>query len=107
MHLKNLSILHGKDLKYIHSTNLQINDQFFGKINNTTQNKKSLDCEGLLLIPGFVNSHTHIGDSIAKDVAIRGTVDDKIHPVMGTKPRILRKSEPEHLVSFMRNSCLS
>jgi cytosine/adenosine deaminase-related metal-dependent hydrolase len=107
MHLKNLSILYGKDLKFIHSTNLQINDQFFGKISNTPQNKKSIDCEGLLLIPGFVNSHTHVGDSIAKDVAVSGTVDEKIHPIIGIKPRILRKSEPEHLISFMRNSCLS
>jgi cytosine/adenosine deaminase-related metal-dependent hydrolase len=107
MHLKNLSVLYGKDLKYIHSTNLQIKNQFFGTISNTQQNKKSIDCEGLLLIPGFINSHTHIGDSIAKDVAVNGTVDDKIHPILGIKSRILRKSEPEHLVNFMRNSCLS
>lgn len=107
MHLKNLSVLYGKDLEYIHSTNLQIKNQFFGKINSIQKNEKSIDCEGLLLIPGFVNAHTHIGDSIAKDVATSGTVDDKIHPIMGAKPRILRKSEPEHLVSFMRNSCLS
>lgn len=106
MHLKNLSVLYGKDLKYIHSANLQIKDQFFGKISDTPHTK-SIDCKGLLLIPGFVNSHTHIGDSIAKDVASSGTVDDKIHPILGIKPRILRKSEPEHLVSFMRNSCLS
>ena len=107
MHLKNLSVLYGKNLKYISTTNLQITNQFFGKINNIVKNEKSIDCEGLLLIPGFVNAHTHIGDSIAKDVAARGTVDEKIHPVLGMKPRILKKSEPEHLVSFMRNSCLS
>ena len=107
MHLKNLSILYGKNLEYIHSTNLQIKNQFFGKLNSVPKNEKSVDCEGLLLIPGFVNAHTHIGDSIAKDVATNGTVDNKIHPILGAKQRILRKSEPEHLVSFMRNSCLS
>ncbi|TBR12042.1 MAG: cytosine deaminase [Candidatus Nitrosotenuis sp.] len=107
MHLKNLSILYGKNLEYIRSANLQIKNQFFGKINDIPKGAKSIDCEGLLLIPGFVNAHTHIGDSIAKDVATRGTVDDKIHPILGAKQRILRKSEPEHLVSFMRNSCLS
>ena len=32
--------------------------------------EESIDCEGLLLIPGFVNCHTHIGDSIAKDITI-------------------------------------
>jgi len=106
MHLKNIGVLYGKNLEYIHSTNLQIKNQFFGKINSVPKNEKPIDCEGLLLIPGFVNAHTHIGDSIAKDAA-SGTVDDKIHPILGAKQRILRKSEPEHLVSFMRNSCLS
>ena len=106
MHLKNLSILYGKNLEYIHSASLQIQNQFFGKINTVPKNEKPVDCEGLLFIPGFVNAHTHIGDSIAKDAA-SGTVDDKIHPILGAKQRILRKSEPEHLVSFMRNSCLS
>ncbi|TBR23679.1 MAG: cytosine deaminase [Candidatus Nitrosotenuis sp.] len=107
MHLKNLGVLYGKNLEYIHSANLQIKNQFFGKINDIPNGEKSMDCEGLLLIPGFVNAHTHIGDSIAKDVVAGGTVDDKIHPILGAKQRILRKSEPEHLVSFMRNSCLS
>ena len=106
MHLKNLSILYGKNLEYVRSASLQIQNQFFGKINIVQKNEKPVDCEGLLLIPGFVNAHTHIGDSIAKDAA-SGTVDEKIHPILGAKQRILRKSEPEHLVSFMRNSCLS
>lgn len=107
MHLTNLSILYGKNLEYINSANLQIKNHLFGTITSESKNEKSVDCEGLLLIPGFVNSHTHIGDSIAKDIAVGMAVDDKIHPVLGIKPRILRKSEPEHLVSFMKNSCLS
>ncbi len=107
MHLKNLSVLYGKNLEYIQSANLQIKNQFFGGINTIPKSGKSIDCEGLLLIPGFVNAHTHIGDSIAKDATASGTVDDKIHPILGAKRRILSKSEPEHLASFMRNSCLS
>ncbi len=107
MHLKNLGVLYGKNLEYRHSTNLQITNHLFGQIHGAPKSEKTIDCEGLLLIPGFVNAHTHIGDSIAKDATTGGTVDDKIHPILGAKRRILRESEPEHLVSFMRNACLS
>lgn len=98
--------MHGKNLDYINSTDVQIANGVFGKIKNRLQNEgNSVDCEGLLAVPGFVNMHTHIGDSIAKDVTLKGTVDRKIHPVVGVKPRILRQTKPEHLATFMKNTC--
>ena len=66
-----------------------------------------IDCEGLLAVPALVNAHTHIGDSIAKDAAPGRTVDEKVHPVYGAKPRILARSRPGHLESMMRASCVS
>ena len=66
-----------------------------------------VDCEGLLAIPAFVNAHTHVGDSIAKDAAPGRTVDAAVHPVMGAKPRILARSRPEHLEAMMRAACMS
>ena len=66
-----------------------------------------VDCEGLLAIPAFVNAHTHVGDSIAKDAAPGRTVDAAVHPVMGAKPRILARSRPEHLEAMMRAACVS
>ena len=104
MLLKNLSILYGNDLTYLRQVNLSICGDKFGKLD---QPGKGIDCEGLLLVPGFVNMHTHIGDSIAKDASLTGSVDSKIHPVLGTKQRILKQSMPEHLISFMKNSCHS
>ena len=104
MHLKNLSLLYGKNLDYIKSASLQVSETF-GTLNQKGSN--SIDCEGLLLVPGFINMHTHIGDSIAKDATLAGSVDSKIHPILGAKQRILKQSRPEHLVAFMRNSCHS
>lgn len=66
-----------------------------------------IDCEGLLAVPALVNAHTHIGDSIAKDAAPGRTVDEKVHPVYGAKPRILARSRAGHLESMMRASCVS
>ena len=45
--------------------------------------------KGLLVIPGFINAHTHIGDSIGKDVTLDSSVDKKIHPVFGAKSKFL------------------
>jgi cytosine/adenosine deaminase-related metal-dependent hydrolase len=66
-----------------------------------------MDCEGLLMIPGFVNAHTHIGDSIGKDVSLNQTVDEKIHPVFGIKSKILKHTSEENLGNFMKNTCYS
>ena len=104
MLLKNLSVLYGQDLKYV-SADISVLGDKFGKPGQKAAN--AIDCEGLLLVPGFINMHTHIGDSIAKDATLAGTVDSKIHPILGAKQRILRQTKPDHLVSFMKNSCFS
>ena len=110
MLLKNLSILLGRDLKYIPTTNVKISNGHFKRIQpniHPSAHEESVDCEGLLLIPGFVNAHTHIGDSIAKDITLNSTVDERIHPVFGAKPKVLKNSLPKHLSSFMKNTCKS
>lgn len=104
MLLTNISVLYGKNLEYIKSTNLQISHHVFSKSGSS---KNKIDCEGLLLVPGFVNAHTHIGDSVAKDATLSGSADSKIHPVLGAKKQILSRTEPAHLASFMKNTCHS
>jgi cytosine/adenosine deaminase-related metal-dependent hydrolase len=89
---------------------MRISGQFFDKLGTTLkpiQKEEVNDCEGLLVIPGFVNAHTHVGDSIAKDIGIDYGVEEKIHPVMGFKQKILQNTKPSHLTSFIRNSCIS
>ncbi|MEO9309998.1 MAG: amidohydrolase family protein [Nitrososphaera sp.] len=104
MLLKNVSVLYGKDLEYVSSTTLQTSNGLFVK---QSDSKDIVDCQGLLLVPGFVNMHTHIGDSIGKDAALKGSVDSKIHPMLGAKRKILNNSNPEHLTHFMKNTCYS
>jgi cytosine/adenosine deaminase-related metal-dependent hydrolase len=110
MLIKNASILYGNDLDYINSTNIRISDQFIKTIGtNLKPDKKEdvYDCEGLLMIPGFINAHTHVGDSIGKDIGLDLGVEEKIHPIIGIKQKILTNSKTSHLTSFIRNSCLS
>ena len=110
MLIKNVSILYGNDLDYINSTNIRISGQFVKTIGtNLKPDKKEdvYDCEGLLVIPGFINAHTHVGDSIGKDIGLDFGVEEKIHPIKGIKQKILTNSKASHLTSFIRNSCLS
>lgn len=110
MLLKNISILLGQNLDYIQDTNVQIKNERFHRIQSNihpSSGEQSIDCQGLLLIPGFINCHTHIGDSIAKDIGLEQNVDQKIHPVIGIKSKVLQKTSKPHLATFMRNTCNS
>ncbi|AFS81607.1 amidohydrolase [Candidatus Nitrosopumilus koreensis AR1] len=110
MLIKNISLLLGKELDFVSQTNIQIKNGEFKRIQpniKPSTKEDSVDCEGLLLIPGFINAHTHIGDSIGKDVTLDSSVDKKIHPVFGAKSKILKNTPPENLSNFMQNTCHS
>ena len=109
MLIKNVSVLSGQNLDFISNTDVEIQKNKFKKINSKIKPnlQESVDCEGLLMIPGFINAHTHIGDSIGKDVSLNKTVNEKIHPVFGAKSKILKNTSNENLGNFMKNSCYS
>jgi cytosine/adenosine deaminase-related metal-dependent hydrolase len=68
---------------------------------------KIIDAEGFIVIPGFINSHTHIGDSIGKDIGANLDLSRRIHPHFGIKKTILEKTPLSHLMQMMRNAGLS
>ena len=110
MLIRNVSTLLGDNLEFIPRTSVQIRDGRIRRIGpgiRPSGNEDRVDGEGLLMIPGFVNAHTHIGDSIGKDVTMDSSVDKRIHPVFGAKSRILKNTPPENLSDFMRNTCHS
>ena len=114
--IRNISMLYGKDLLFIHKGFICINengiiidvgkeDAYLDQYNFT--NTKVYDGAGFLVIPGFINSHTHIADSIGKDISISSTFDEMINPVYGIKKKILNNSTKEHLKYFIRTSAIS
>ncbi|MDQ3840588.1 MAG: amidohydrolase family protein [Thermoproteota archaeon] len=117
--IERASLLLGRDLKYVESGFIEIGENgtiiragvgnYSEKVlNNKTEcNSCKINSEGLLVIPGFINAHTHIGDSLAKDVLADSGLNTRIHPVYGAKKAILQKSKPGHLASLMRASVIS
>ena len=110
MLIKNISVLLGSELEFVSNTNIKIQNNRFKRIQpkiGPSSKEESIDGEGLLLLPGFVNCHTHIGDSIAKDITLNSSMEKRVHPVSGIKSKILKETDPKHLKKFMQNSCIS
>ena len=115
--LKNASLLLGKDLTFVARGYLEIGKDGIIKEakrgpyhrgdGKNTHNSTILDAEGFLIIPGLINAHTHIGDSLGKDVAVDSGLNTRVHPIYGAKQKILQRSKPDHLKTFIRSSALS
>src|ERR671920_1229897 len=74
-----------------------------------TNDKKTdvFDARGYIAIPGLVNSHTHIGDAIGKDIFSNADLDTRVHPNHSIKKTILEKTETDQLKQFMKNAAIS
>ena len=53
------------------------------------------------ILPAFVNAHTHIGDSIAKEAGGGLTLEELVAPPDGLKHRLLGRASREELVDAM------
>lgn len=110
--IKNASLLGGPDLKFVEKGAIQISHEgiitrigtdrdFVDKVDSI------FDAEGLLLLPGLINAHTHIGDSVAKDFISDPNLSSTVDPIFGIKRKILSRSDPSHIEAFMRNTAVS
>ena len=107
--ITNASLLLGKELNYVEHGYVEIEN---GIIKSTGAGDykgagKKLDGNNFLVIPGLINAHTHIADSIGKDIAAGHRLDARVHPVFGAKKKILENSKPDHLKAFLRSSAVS
>ncbi len=57
-----------------------------------------------IICPAFINGHTHIGDSIAKDAGRELSLDELVAPPDGLKHQLLADATRETLVTSMRRT---
>ncbi|WP_256391036.1 amidohydrolase family protein [Natronoarchaeum rubrum] len=57
-----------------------------------------------VILPAFVNAHTHLGDSIAKEAGGGLTLEELVAPPDGLKHRLLDAADRDELVAGMRRS---
>ena len=120
--IKNATILYGNELQIIKNGIIVIDN--YGIIEKAGQNSdiadskyysqlvsdkrtNILDARGYVIIPGLVNSHTHIGDAIGKDILSNADLDARVNPNHSIKKTILEKTEPHQLKQFIKNAAIS
>ena len=57
-----------------------------------------------IIAPAFVNAHTHLGDSVAKEAAVGLSLDEAVAPPESLKHRRLAAADRAELVSAMRRT---
>jgi cytosine/adenosine deaminase-related metal-dependent hydrolase len=123
--IKNAYLLFGKELQIVQNGSILINEH--GTIDDVFTSKRSLenrgntmnnsvnkdnkidtiDAEGFILLPGLINSHVHIGDSIGKDISADSDLNQRIHPQYGIKKTILDRTPRSQLMQMIRNAAMS
>jgi cytosine/adenosine deaminase-related metal-dependent hydrolase len=101
--IENVSMILGGELQVINNGYIEIDD---GKItfagegrppSSSLDSRTVLNGQGLLAIPGLIDAHTHLADSVGKDVGIGSSLDALVHPIHGLKTMLLNEA-PEVLV---------
>jgi len=102
--IQNATVLYGEEMKAL-KANIVIEDDKIVEISKNRVNKgKKIDAKGCIVAPAFINSHVHMGDSIAKDVGDGKSIAEIVKPPNGLKHQILKESKPKAIVSSMRES---
>lgn len=107
--ISNASLFLGPELEFVECGYLEIKNGRISAAGSGSYPKKArnvFDGSGFLISPAFINAHTHIADSIGKDIGIAGALNSRVHPIFGAKKRILQ-SPPEYLQAFIRASAIS
>ena len=101
--IKNARVLCGDDME-VQRTNIIIDDKEIVELSDRVEKGKIIDGNGCVASPSLINSHVHIGDSVAKDVGDGEPIDKIVKPPNGIKHRILSETSPEYMIRAMQSS---
>ena len=102
--IENAKILYGEDMEAVKANIVIEDDKIIEITKDKIKNGKKIDAKGCIVAPAFINSHVHIGDSIARDVGDGKSIAEIVKPPNGLKHRILEESNPDEIVTSMRRS---
>ncbi len=71
-----------------------------------TTNITTESSQNYLLLPGFINSHTHIGDNFAKELGFNKELVDIVAPTFGLKHKLLRQTPDTVKIKGIQNAVL-
>lgn len=101
--IKNGLVLYGPHLEPV-KTNILIEENKIIEVSPHASGGKEIDAKGCIVSPSLINSHVHLGDSVAKDIGDGKSISEIVKPPHGLKHKILSKTSPSDLVSSMKST---
>ena len=98
---RNATILAGTNFQVLEKASIVIENDHIAEI-IPTDTKEGVNLHGALVIPAFINAHTHIGDRGLKDLAIGLSTENAVSPYESVKYRYLNSVDSKELVKMMR-----
>ncbi|MHC3438894.1 amidohydrolase family protein [Natrialbaceae archaeon A-gly3] len=92
------TILRGRELEPVEGT-VVVDEE--GRIEGIEEGDVESDD---IIFPAFVNAHTHVGDSIAKEAGGGLSLEELVAPPDGLKHRLLREASRTEMVNAIRRS---
>ena len=100
----------GDDLELKQNVNVKISED--GRITDITYDniddelEINLKDQNSLLIPGLINSHTHIGDNFAKELGFNKDLIEVVEPPNGLKHKLLLETPDKVKLNGIKNAVL-
>jgi cytosine/adenosine deaminase-related metal-dependent hydrolase len=93
------TILEGDDLQVVRGKSLLVETGRILGIGNAIPSARQVDLSGMLICPMFIDAHTHVGDTGAKELGVGLPLEKVVVPPDGLKHRFLQSvaGTPEHL----------
>jgi cytosine/adenosine deaminase-related metal-dependent hydrolase len=101
--IANGRVLYGENLDVINA-NVLIQDQEIVEVSQNIKRGKVIDARGCIVAPAFINSHVHLGDSVAMDMGDGKPIDKIVKPPFGIKHQILANTPTNLLLDSMKKS---
>lgn len=100
--------LAGRELELLEEVYITVScEGYFEKISNKAPKTHIYSVyEDCLVLPTFINAHTHVGDSFAKEKGYNHSIEEMVEPTNGLKHRLLEEASEEELISGIRDACL-
>jgi cytosine/adenosine deaminase-related metal-dependent hydrolase len=99
-------IITGDDMEVLRNAALNVQNGRIIAIGAALPGARNVDLGVSLMCPMFVNSHTHVGDSGAKEMGIGLRLEEAVVPPHGLKHRFLAGVDSELQVCMMRDTLL-
>ena len=101
--IANGTILKGEDL-VPSKENIVVDEGTIIEISKDAKEGKTIDVDGALICPSFINGHVHIGDSIIRDEGYSLSLSEMVKPPNGVKHVALSNAEDDELIEAMKYS---